>query len=118
MNILEVKATAFDSIVTAFYGDKLTKTYVDALITFVNQCQDKTKAIEPVNNETPLLTIEPVEEKKPKKEKKPSVRKTKEIDKGKLKTLREAEWPLEKIADELGVSVPTIRKHLTEMGMK
>lgn len=116
MNILEVKATAFDSIVTAFYGDKLTKTYVDALITFVNQCQDKPKIME--SKEPTPLTIEPVEDNKPAKAKKPTVRKSKKIDEGKLRTLREAEWPLDKIADELGVSVPTIRKHLTEMGMK
>lgn len=38
------------------------------------------------------------------------------VDWGKAKALRKAGWSLAKIADELGVSVPTVSQHLKEVG--
>lgn len=43
--------------------------------------------------------------------------KKKELDVGKVKALHDAGWSLPKIADEMGVSVPTIRTRLREMGV-
>ena len=37
------------------------------------------------------------------------------VDWGKAKALRKAGWSLAKIADELGVSVPTVSQHLKEV---
>lgn len=37
------------------------------------------------------------------------------VDWGKAKALRKAGWSLSKIADELGVSVPTVSQHLKEV---
>lgn len=37
------------------------------------------------------------------------------VDWGKAKALRKAGWSLAKIADELGVSVPTVSRHLKEV---
>lgn len=39
----------------------------------------------------------------------------KEIDTGKIKALYDAGWSVARIADELGVSAPTIRSRLSEM---
>lgn len=49
----------------------------------------------------------------PKKQTKPK----KDIDLGKVRALREGGWAIEKIADELRVSPPTIKARLTEMGL-
>ena len=38
------------------------------------------------------------------------------LDMGKVKALRDAGWPIYKIADEMGVSAPTISYHLKHMG--
>lgn len=43
---------------------------------------------------------------------KPNPRKRKAFDVGKAKALREAGWSVAKIADEMKVSEPTVRKHL------
>jgi len=55
----------------------------------------------------------------PKKaETKKTGRKKKSIDMGKAKACRQAGWSFAKIADELGVSEMTIRKHLNEAGVE
>lgn len=45
---------------------------------------------------------------------KPNPRKRKAFDVGKAKALRDAGWSVAKIADEMRVSEPTVRKHLKE----
>ena len=72
-----------------------------------------------------LDTIEPEQEQKqpepePKPERKPKPKKStaKELDIGKIKSLREAGWTLAGIAREMGVSQQTIANHLKKAGMK
>jgi DNA-binding NarL/FixJ family response regulator len=70
-----------------------------------------------------LDTIEPEQEQKqpepePKPEKKPKKNTAKELDIGKIKSLREAGWTLAGIAREMGVSQQTIANHLKKVGMK
>lgn len=43
---------------------------------------------------------------------KPNPKKRKAFDVGKAKALRDAGWSVAKIADEMRVSEPTVRKHL------
>lgn len=52
---------------------------------------------------------------KPKAAPKAAPKPKKELDIGKVKALRKAGWTLEKIADEMGVSSPTISKSLKEV---
>lgn len=42
--------------------------------------------------------------------------KRKPFDIGKAKACRDAGWSLDKIADEMGVSAPTVKKHLADAG--
>ena len=68
-----------------------------------------------------LDTIEPEQpEPEPEPEKKPKPKKgtAKELDIGKIKSLREAGWTLAGIARETGVSQQTIANHLKKVGMK
>ena len=69
-----------------------------------------------------LDTIEPEEqpepEPKPKKDTKPKKSTAKDLDVGKIKSLREAGWTLAGIAREMGVSQQTIANHLKKAGMK
>ena len=44
----------------------------------------------------------------------PKIEKRKQLDMGKIKVLRDAGWTLEKIADEMGVSAPTISSRLNK----
>lgn len=111
MKNVEVKAKAFDAIVTAYYGGKLSQTYVDALITFVSQFEDKT--VEPVVEEKTSSKTEPKVD-KPKEGKKAN----KGIDKGKIKALFEAGWSVAKIAEEMGITGPTVQYHLKALGLK
>ena len=68
--------------------------------------------------EPPAQTEKPAKKKpgpKPKaKAKKPGPKK-KPLDTGKLGALRKAGWSIAKIADEMGVSAPTIRKALEDI---
>lgn len=70
---------------------------------------------EPESQAEPPAEVKKPERKKPrtKATKKPGNRK--ELDMGKITALRDAGWSIPKIADEMGVSAPTIRKHLTAM---
>jgi hypothetical protein len=70
---------------------------------------------EPEPPAEPPAEVKKPERKKPrtKATKKPGNRK--ELDMGKITALRDAGWSIPKIADEMGVSAPTIRKHLTAM---
>ena len=52
------------------------------------------------------------DEPKPKKKGRPP------FDKGKMKALLEGGWSVPKIADEMGVSVPTIKKYMKEEGYR
>lgn len=70
---------------------------------------DKT---EPIKTEKPKPKPAPA---KPKKSAKKPGPKKKQLDIGKMNALRKAGWSIPKIADEMGVSAPTIRKHLTAM---
>lgn len=70
---------------------------------------DKT---EPIQTEKPEPKPAPA---KPKKSAKKPGPKKKQLDIGKMNALRKAGWSIPKIADEMGVSAPTIRKHLTAM---
>lgn len=45
-------------------------------------------------------------------------KKRKDIDMGKIRALHNAGWSQQAIADEMGVSAPTIKKRLEEMGLK
>jgi hypothetical protein len=71
---------------------------------------------EPEPPAEPPAEVKKPERKKPmtKATKKPGA-KRKELDMGKITALRDAGWSIPKIADEMGVSAPTIRKHLTAM---
>lgn len=51
-------------------------------------------------------------EPKPKKKGRPP------FDKGKMNALLQAGWSVPKIADEMGVSAPTVRKYMREEGYK
>lgn len=42
----------------------------------------------------------------------------KSIDTGKIGALRKAGWPVAKIADEMGLSQPTIYSYLKKLGLK
>lgn len=44
----------------------------------------------------------------------PKIEKRKPLDMGKVRALRDAGWTLEKIADEMGVSAPTISSRLNK----
>jgi len=66
---------------------------------------------EPIKTEKPKPKPAP----KPKKSAKKPGPKKKQLDTGKMNALRKAGWSIPKIADEMGVSAPTIRKHLTAM---
>lgn len=112
MRTNEIKARAYDAIVTAFYNGKLTQTYVEALINFVNQF-DVGNVQEEVEEKTATLKVEPVE--KPKKV--PKAKAPKTIDDGKISACFKAGWSLTKIADEIGCSAPTVKAHLKEMGL-
>lgn len=63
----------------------------------------------------PQAEVKKPERKKPrtKATKKPGNRK--ELDMGKITALRDAGWSIPKIADEMGVSAPTIRKALRDL---
>ena len=65
-----------------------------------------------------LDTIEPEPEPEPEKKPKPKKSTAKELDIGKIKSLREAGWTLAGIARETGVSQQTIANHLKKVGMK
>lgn len=70
---------------------------------------------EPEPQAEPPAEVKKPERKKLKaKAKKPGPKK-KQLDTGKMNALRKAGWSIPKIADEMGVSAPTIRKHLTAM---
>ena len=45
-------------------------------------------------------------------------KKRKDIGMGKIRALHNAGWSQQAIADEMGVSAPTIKKRLEEMGLK
>lgn len=45
-----------------------------------------------------------------------TAKKKQPVDIGKIKALRNGNWTLEKIADEMRLSVPTVRKYLNEGG--
>ena len=53
----------------------------------------------------------------PKQAKKPGPKKS-TFDVGKLSALWKAGWSIPKIADEMGVSEPTVRKYLKQIGAK
>lgn len=69
---------------------------------------DKT---EPIQTEKPKPKPAP----KPKKSAKKPGPKKKQLDIGKMNALRKAGWSIPKIADEMGVSAPTIRKALRDL---
>lgn len=74
-------------------------------------------AIESFSQTEPIKTKKPKPKPapKPKKSAKKPGPKKKELDIDKANALRDAGWSIQKIADEMGVSAPTIRKHLTAM---
>lgn len=75
-----------------------------------NDCQQIKKNAE--NDENLKQSAEKQKVSKPKAEPK----KKKAVDVGKIRALRNGNWTLEKIADEMRLSVPTIRKYLNEGG--
>jgi hypothetical protein len=59
------------------------------------------------------------EKPEPKEEPKKEANKaTKKLDHGKICALRNAGWPVSKIADEMGCSGPTVRYHLDKEGIE
>lgn len=121
MNINDVKAKAYDSIVTTYYSEKLSMTFVEALITMVNQFEMKPiKEEKKEEPKAPALKVEVVEEKKaePKKATKKATGRKSTVDKGKIKACFEGGWPIAKIADEMGLDKSTITYHLKNMGLK
>ena len=62
--------------------------------------------------------IVPKQEKQEQKAPKQTARKKSSFDVGKLAALWKAGWSIPKIADEMGVSEPTVRKYLKQIGAK
>ena len=60
----------------------------------------------------------PKQEKPEQKAQKQTTRKKSSFDVGKLAALWKAGWSVRKIADEMGVSEPTVRKYLRQIGAK
>ena len=61
-----------------------------------------------------LANIEKAKQKKLAATVAPKLEKRKPLDMGKVRALRDAGWTLEKIADEMGVSAPTISNRLSK----
>ena len=110
MNVNEIKAKAFDAIVTAYYSEKLCGAYVDALVNMVNAFERVDESKEP--EKTVKAEAKPVKKKAVKAE--PTSDKNK-IDKGKIAALHKAGWTQGQIADELGVTTQTISYHLKKL---
>lgn len=76
-----------------------------------------------LNDNLVVTSQEPLQGEPPREEPKPAPKKTapkknaKPIDNGKVGALYKAGWSVPKIADEMKVSAPTIRKALKEMGL-
>ena len=60
------------------------------------------------------VKVEPNPELKPKKPKRGGMNK-KDLDMGKVRALRDANWTLEQIAEEMGCAASTIMNHLKEV---
>lgn len=58
------------------------------------------------------------EKPKPKEEPKKETKTNKKLDHSKICALRNAGWPVSKIADEMGCSGPTVRYHLDKEGIE
>lgn len=69
------------------------------------------KPAEPIK----VLGIEEIE---PDKDKPKTKRYKTKFDVGKMRALLKAGWSVPKIADEMGVSAPTVRKYMREEGYK
>lgn len=117
MNVNEIKAKAFDAVVTAYYSEKLCGAYVDAFVSLVNAF-DRVVTEEP---EKPASIEEVAEVKETKPVKKTTVKaespSKKSIDKGKIAALYKAGWTRGQIAEELGVTTQTISYHLKNLGL-
>lgn len=61
---------------------------------------------------TPAPENEAQLRKTPDPEKKPRKKRTDNIDDGKINALKRAGWSVPKIADEMGISIATVYKHL------
>jgi DNA-binding NarL/FixJ family response regulator len=83
---------------------------LDGMIFFADDEQVHPQEIEPAA----LPDKDPEPEPEPTK-RKPNPGSTKVLDEGKIKALRVAGWSIAKIADEMGVSEPTIAKRLKKI---
>ena len=75
--------------------------------------------VESPDQENPQKIPKEDAEKIPKeKPRKKSSKKRNPVDTGKIGALRKAGWPVAKIADEMGLSQPTIYSYLKKLGLK
>jgi len=88
------------------------KVDIEKIITTAIQAKMSVYITEDSVSITPWGGFEKEEPKKAADPKKQGARKT--IDMGKVKALRDAGWSVDKIADEMGVSKPTIASRLKE----
>ena len=82
-------------------------------------CQGVILLLETEENEPePDRKIVPKQEKPEQKAPKQTARKKPSFDVGKLAALWKAGWSVQKIADEMGVSEPTVYRYLKQIGAK
>lgn len=89
-----------------FNGFEITGTPSE-VFEFVNMKDVKAKPVEVPKEKPKAATKKPATK---------TAKKKQPVDIGKIKALRNGNWTLEKIADEMRLSVPTIRKYLNEGG--
>jgi len=118
-DVINAAADILDKIQTASKKDELLKAALAYMLDVAIGLCDDTTAQEPQNkpltNET-AQTDGNAKAEKNKKEQKSSGRKP--FDVGKMNALLQAGWSVPKIADEMGVSAPTVRKYMRQEGYK
>ena len=118
-DVINAAADILDKIQTASKKDELLKAALAYMLDVAIGLCDDTTAQEsqnkPLANET-AQTDGNAKAEKNKKE--PKSRGRNPFDVGKMNALLQAGWTIPKIADEMGVSAPTIRKYMRQEGYK
>lgn len=114
---INAAADILDKIQTASKKDELLKAALAYMLDVAIGLCDDTTAQESQNKPLANETAQ-TDGKAEKNKKEPKSRGRNPFDVGKMNALLQAGWTIPKIADEMGVSAPTIRKYMRQEGYK